>query len=345
MPAQRHAGNAPQMKTGCEVDHMKKLLSLLLIAVLTFSCLCACGAGAARDETGKKKRIVATIFPEYDWIRNILGDRLNEFDLELLLDSGVDMHSFQPTADDMISISSCDLFVYNGGESDRWVDDALKNGVNRQRITLDLMETLKDLALEEETVEGMQADAEEEAEGPAADEHIWLSLKNAAAAVKEIRDRIITLDPDNQDVYTKNAADYLEKISQLDRDYTEMTASAGRRTVLFCDRFPFRYLAEDYDLTYYAAFQGCSAETEASFATVSFLANKLSEESLPAVITLDGRDTGIADTVIQTSGRSDIRILKMDSMQSVTRQAVDAGADYLAIMRENLQALSQALNL
>lgn len=318
---------------------MKKVLCFLISVTMLAGLFMGCGAGG---DSGKVK-IVTTIFPEYDWVMNVLGERAEAAEVTMLLDSGVDLHSYQPTAADMVRISSCDLFIYVGGESDKWAPDALKEATNKDMIVLDLMELLGDSVREEELVEGMEAEEEEEEEAEY-DEHVWLSLRNALVCVDAIRDALCTLDGDNAAVYTANAAGYGEKLAALDEKYTACTENAARNVLLFGDRFPFRYLADDYGLDYYAAFAGCSAESEASFETVAFLAGKLDELALPAVLTLEGSDGKIARTVIDTSEGKAAGILSMDSMQSTTSEDVKNGASYLSIMEKNLAVLETALH-
>ncbi len=198
----------------------------------------------------------------------------------MLLDDGVDLHSYQPTAEDLEKIASCDLFIYVGGESDEWVEDALKSKTNKNRVEINLMDALGDSVKEEEEVEGMQSEDEHEHEGeeaeseePEQDEHIWLSLRNAEVCTQAIADQLKKLDPSNKTEYEDNATAYKEELTGLDKEYQDTVEHAKRKTLLFADRFPFRYLADDYGLKYYAAFKGCSAETEASFKTITFLAN------------------------------------------------------------------------
>ena len=322
---------------------MKKLLSLLLALCLLFG-LCSCAASPAAASKDGRLRIVCTIFPLYDWTKQILGERAADTDLTLLLDSGVDLHSFQPTAADIITISDCDLFVYVGGESDRWVADALKEARNRNMVVLDLMELLGDVVKEEEAVEGMEAeDEEEEEEGPEYDEHIWLSLRNAEIACRAIAEALRTLDPDAADVYAANADAYLRKLDELDGKYAAVVGEAPRKTLLFGDRFPFRYLTDDYGLDYYAAFVGCSAETEASFETVVFLADKVDELGLHTILQTESSDGSIAATIRRNTKTQDQQVLTLDSMQSVTAPEIEAGAAYLTIMTRNLEVLSDAL--
>lgn len=330
-------------------SNKKRIVSLILAIVLMSGCLWGCGSGKEPQSEEKEGiRIVTTIFPEYDWVKNILGDNPAGAELTMLLDEGVDLHSFQPTADDILKISTCDLFIYVGGESDAWVDDALKEAVNKDMIVLNLLDILGDAVKEEETVEGMEAEEEEEAAGQEEeaeyDEHVWLSLKNAETIVEKITEALVRIDPDHADIYESNAEAYAGQMEELDARYQDTVSTAGTRTFLFGDRFPFRYLADDYGLTYYAAFVGCSAETEASFETVTFLAEKVDELSLPAVMTIEGTDHRIAETIVQNTEKKNQKILTMDSMQSTTKQDVEKGASYLSIMEKNLAVLKEALD-
>ncbi len=265
----------------------------------------------------------------------------------MLLDSGIDLHSFQPTAEDILKISTCDLFIYVGGESDAWAEDALGEAANKDRLVINLLEALGDAVKEEEIVEGMQeeeeAGAEPEEEEAEYDEHVWLSLRNASFLVRSISEAIGRIDPDHADTYRENAAAYIGKLDALDAEYRTAVSGAAVTTLLFGDRFPFRYLADDYGLGYYAAFVGCSAETEASFETITFLSGKVNELGLHAVLTIEGTDHRIAETVVQNTRTKDKRILTMDSMQSITAKDVQNGATYLSVMERNLSVLKDAL--
>ena len=497
---------------------MKKIIAILM------ACLFALSFTAAFAEREKTLSIVCTTFPQYDWVRQILGDRVNDVDLTLLLDNGIDLHNYQPTADDIIKIAQSDLFIYVGGESDGWVDDVLEAAQNPNLKAISMLASVE--AKEEEVVEGMQEtehdhdhskevstfeddqvqdralsdwagdwqsaypfaldgtldeafammaesgkmtadeykayyqtgyksdiqnikingnhiaftyddgktvesdyqyvgyyvqnwstgtkaamyrfeavdhqsgapiyiefndhmiesaaaehfhlrmsdesfdaivdpenswptffpadmtgkeicehlighDHEEETEY---DEHVWLSLRNAETLTKTIANALCELDSANAPVYQENAASYTAKLNELDNQYKDAVASAQRKTILFADRFPFRYLADDYGLTYYAAFVGCSAETEASFETIAFLAKKVDELQLPVVLTIEGASHAIAETVVSSTQTKNQKILTMNSIQSVTAADVENGKNYLDIMAENLNVLKAALN-
>ena len=501
---------------------MKKITALLLALMMLAGVLAGCGKPKDAGKAGKLK-VVTTIFPEYDWVRAILGDKAENAEITMLLDNGVDLHSYQPTADDIVKISDCDLFVYVGGESDGWVENALKNAANKNMKVINLLEVLGDSVKTEETVEGMQEDghdhghshdeqltendikdrtlsdfagawkslhpyllngdldkfcqhrAEEdedssttkdtylekfkaswqcdaekisingntitftygdgktvsaeytyagyqpklddegkirsvryqfettsadapkyvqfndhghepgEAEhfhiyfgndgfdalmsgktnpffvkdalsvedildelmghdhGEEADEHVWLSLKNAETLVTAIANTLQELDSANKDTYAANASSYIEKLYALDGAYQSAVNGAARKTVLFGDRFPFRYLVDDYGLRYYAAFAGCSTETEASFETVSFLAKKVDELGLPCVLTIEGNNHKLAETIVRSTAGKKQKVLTMDSMQSTTSKDVANGATYLSVMEKNLSVLKEAL--
>lgn len=320
---------------------MKKTIALLMITMMVICSLSACAspAGTSGDD---KISIVTTIFPEYDWVMNILGNNPANAEVTLLLDNGVDLHSYQPTADDIMKIATCDMFIYVGGESDRWVEDALSEAVNKDMVVINLLEVLGESVKEEEVVEGMQEEDEDETEY---DEHVWLSLKNAVICTEAISHALQDkVDPENSITYAENAAEYMRKLFTLDREYEETIANASGDTLLFGDRFPFRYLTDDYDLNYYAAFAGCSAETEASFETVTFLSGKVDELNLGCILTIETSDGKIAETIRDNTSTGDQKILVLDSLQSVTMDDINNGVTYLSIMKENLNVLSEALN-
>ena len=338
---------------------MKKMIALLLALLMAVGMLAGCAKqnDDDTDDTTDKLRIVTTIFPEYDWVKAVLGDQADHADITMLLDNGVDLHSYQPTADDIVKISDCDLFIYVGGESEGWVKEALKNSANEDRKVINLLDVLGDKVKSEEVVEGMQEEAHEHEEGEAheyeegeaheheeeADEHVWLSLKNAEVLVGAISNSLQELDAESKDIYAANADAYMKKLAALDAEYQTAVDNATHKTVLFGDRFPFRYLVDDYGLNYYAAFVGCSAETEASFETISFLAKKADELKLPCVLTIEGKNHKIAETIVKNTAQKSQRILTMDSMQSTTSKDVASGTTYLSVMEKNLAVLKEAL--
>ncbi|MCH5315771.1 MAG: zinc ABC transporter substrate-binding protein [Eubacterium sp.] len=325
----------------------KKILSILLCACLIL-CLALVSA-CSKSENGKtpnngtdKLSIVCTIFPEYDWVKQILGDKFSDCNLTLLLDNGVDLHNYPPTATDIITISTCDMFIYVGGESDDWVDGVLASANNDKVTVINLLQVLGRDAKEEEMLEGMEGE-EEEDKGVEYDEHIWFSLKNAQTLCRYICERISEIDSANSGTYSQNTEKYIEKLNALDEEYQSAVDSSEKKVLLFGDRFPFRYMADDYGLTCFAAFSGCSAETEASFETISFLAGKVDEFNLHTVLTIEGSHSQIAQTIIASTTEKNQQILSLDSMQSTTSKDIENGADYLSIMQNNLEILKQAL--
>lgn len=316
---------------------MKKVLSIIICAALMLAVFAGCGA---KKPSGGKLHIIATIYPEYEWVKQIT-EGADNVELSLLLDNGSDLHNFQPSVKDITDISSCDVFIYNGGESDEWVDNIKENAQNKDMLALDLMELLGDKAKEETAVEGMETEEHEEEEDEKEyDEHIWLSLKNASFLCQKIADRLSEKDPDNKDTYAKNAKAYIEKLNKLDTEYEQTCSSAKNDTLIFADRFPFRYMTDDYKLKYYAAFSGCSAQSDPKFETIVFLANKLDELKLDHLMIIDGSDDKLAKSVIDAAKTKDVKILTLNSMQS----SVDYNSTYLGIMEDNLKALKEALN-
>lgn len=320
-----------------------RLLGKLFLLVCPLVIPFCTGCNVKSENT--KLKIVATIFPEYDWVMNIVGDKKDNVDVTLLLDSGVDLHSYQPTPKDIVTVSKCDLFIYVGGESDNWVNDALKQSTNKNMKSINLLETLGDKAKEEELIEGMEGEEEEEdgEEEIEYDEHVWLSIKNAEIFVDEICKAISSFDVDNAEYYKTNSTSYINSLKDLDGRYEQTVKEGTRKTLLFADRFPFRYLVEDYKLSYYAAFVGCSAETEASFETIKFLANKVDELDLKVILKIESSDGKIANTVKNSTQNKDQDILTMDSIQSATTKEYEGGRNYLNIMEQNLLILKQAV--
>ena len=374
---------------------MKKLLSVFTALSLTAGCITACSTNNAPAADSKNLQIVTTIFPEYDWVMNILGDNPANAEVTMLLDNGADLHSYQPTASDILKISTCDVFVYVGGESDEWVDDVLKEATNKDMVVINLMDELGNAVKEEEIIEGMEGhdhehdhdddedhDHEEEdhdhehdehdedhdhdhdehdedhddedldhdhehhhEEGEVEyDEHVWLSLKNASVLVGAISEAIAKADSANAATYRANASAYIDKLNALDKEYSDMVSAAARNVLVFGDRFPFRYMIDDYSLVYYAAFVGCSAESEASFETITFLAGKVDENSLTSVITIEGKEHKIAETIISNTATKDQKILTLDSMQTTTMADVKNGITYISVMESNYEVLKEALN-
>lgn len=305
----------------------KRFFLFLMLALLLTGC---------SQRTSKKYTVIATVFPAYDWAREILGDN-PDVELRLLSDKGIDLHSYQATAQDMVRISGCNLFLYVGGESDEWVEKVLDSVPNPARREVSMMEAIESRLVEEEEVEGMQIRNFEEDE--AFDEHIWLSVRNAEALCVSITEALCDMAPEYARDFQANCSAYLEKLSALDWDFSESTEQGG--TLLFCDRFPFRYLAEDYGLNYYAPFSGCSGDSQASFATVLFLAEKAEEQQ--AVFILEDSDGQLARTVIGCTAAKNQKILTLNSMQAISLEDAQHGITYLSLMEQNLNAIKEAL--
>ena len=400
---------------------MKKSIALLLSILLLVLLLPACNSNEGNNgnnpstnnsyiDSPNRLNIVCTIFPQYDWIMEIMGDLSKNHNITLLLGSKIDLHNYQPSVDDIVSISTCDLFIYVGGLSDVWVEDVLSQPINKDMIVLNLLDSLGDRAKIELIIEGMEHDdhdhgneAEDEYEHDENphdedahdkdahddeydeddhmddhiddhdddhddnddhdddddhednhdddddhdedfDEHIWLSLKNAQHLCSVIADSLARLDPENADIYYGNLVAYVASLNELDARYQQAVSDAPVQTLLFGDRFPFRYLLDDYNINYYAAFPGCSAETEASFETIIFLVNKVDELELKCIMITDSGDLAIASTIKDNSKTKNQIILALDSIQTVSMDDISAGATYLSIMEKNLAVLVEALS-
>ena len=293
----------------------------------------------------EKIKIVATIFPIYDIVRELAPE--DRCEVTLLLDSGIDIHNFQPTAKDITTIADSDLFIYIGGESDSWAQKVIDTSQNKNLNAVNLMEEISDFVKKEEIVEGMEHEheSEEEHEHEAEnDEHIWLSLKNIKAITDVIADKLIEIDKDSKEVVLEKAKSFQGKVDDLDKRYKEVVDNASVKTLLFADRFPFRYLVDDYNLLYFAAFSGCSAEVEASFETVAFLAKKIDELNLRHISALTGSHHKIPETVKNTTEKKDQDIIYFDSMEGITDIEDRREVNYLKIMEKNLSSLEKALN-
>ena len=373
---------------------MKRVIVFFLLALLFVICVSGCGGsekGAAKKADGvgtgvPKLKIVTTIFPEYSWTKEILGSADKDVEVTLLVRKGVDMHSYQPSAEDILKIANSDLFIYVGGESDKWVEKALKEGGNPKRRVINMMKLMGSRAKVEEEVEGMEKHDhhEHDKDGHAHhdkdkhdhdkdkhehdkdkhehdkgkhdhdkdkhhhdeaeyDEHVWLSLKNADIACKAIAEEMTALDSKHAETYRVNYEAYSQKLKALDAQYKDAVEKAPVKVVLFGDRFPFRYLADDYGLKYYAAFKGCSAETEASFETVAFLAKKTDELKLTAVLTIEGRQHKLAQTIVVNTQAKNQKVLTLNSMQAMPEDEIKKGGTYLSVMEDNLKVLRTAL--
>lgn len=315
-------------------------------------------AAESKSEETKKLSIVTTIFPAYDWVKQVVGDNKN-VEISFLIDKGVDLHSYQASAADIAKITDSDLFVYVGGESDDWAEDIIKENPNLKYINM--VDSIGEAALAEELVEGMQDEEDHDHEGEEhaheegehaheegehedgeeeIDEHVWLSIKNAETIVSAIEAKLAEIDPDNKAEYEKNANDYLAKLDELDKEYKDTLSSIQNKTIIVGDRFPFRYLVNEYGINYYAAFKGCDAGSEASFETVKFLANKMDELNMTDIFIIDGSKGDLAKTIVDNTKDKNAKVLVLDSMQSTKSSD---NASYLDIMKKNLEVLKEVL--
>ena len=333
---------------------LKKIITGVLAAFMLAGC------APKQQQNTTKLKIVATTFPQYDWIREIIGKDNTNVDLQLLMKNGGDLHSYQPTAGDIANISDANLFVYVGGESDEWVDDALEEKTNKDMKVINMMQTLGDDIDEEE--EGLEKESEDhdhdhddkdhddkdhddkDHDEIEYDEHVWLSLKRAQKIVKAIADELVELDPTNAKKYQANAEAYIAKLSSLDKSYESTVNAVKDKTWIFADRMPFHYLAKDYGITTYAAFNGCSTETNASFDTIVTLAKYVDEFGINHIMTIEGSDHKLAKAVIENTAEKNQEILTLNSLQSVSQSDIDKGLTYYGAMEENLKVLAQSFN-
>ena len=343
-------------------------LSILVAIMMVLGCAKKESTGSSEAESGssvtesssvaesnseetKKLSIVTTIFPAYDWVKQVVGDNKN-VEISFLIDKGVDLHSYQASAADIAKITDSDLFVYVGGESDDWAEDIIKENPNLKYINM--VDSIGEAALAEELVEGMQDEEEHDNESEERaneegehedgeeeiDEHVWLSIKNAETIVSAIEAKLAEIDPDNKAEYEKNANDYLAKLDELDKEYKDTLSSIQNKTIIVGDRFPFRYLVNEYGINYYAAFKGCDAGSEASFETVKFLANKMDELNMSDIFIIDGSKGDLAKTIVDNTKDKNAKVLVLDSMQSTKSSD---NASYLDIMKKNLEVLKEVL--
>lgn len=330
-----------------------KVLFLFLISLFTAVAFSGCkkknkdsyeneldwNARAFRELSEKKANqqltVLCTVFPIYDWCRAVLGGEANKkFKVELMMKKGTDLHNFQPSVADLAKLNSADVVFYIGGESDQWIEDALVSSRNKSQMRFSLMANIKE-ASHIDYFQGLNL-LEEDDFGEEYDEHIWLSLKNASFSVQLAEGIFQALDPENAEKYQNREASYLEKINELDEEFRRVLSD--KPVLLFADRFPFRYFAEEYELPYYAAFPGCSAETEASFATVISLADTVKEKNLKNIYILENSDTRLADQIINAAG-TDSKIKVLNSMQNVSDADIKNGVTYLKLMQGNLEVL------
>jgi len=341
----------------------KKRWSLYFLAttlVLCIMLLPGCSVQEPRSNGGSNEQpqqaerisIICTIFPQYDWVRQIAGEEhINRFDVSFLISSGADLHNFNPSVQDMTRIITSDAFIYVGGHSDSWVDDVMRRA-NPDMRRLNLMDVLIEELGEHDLLEGFcDVDCDDDHEHDHdhiedehhADEHIWLSLRRAKILCFAIAEFLSELDPENAPIYRANADAYTARLSALDLEFQAAVDAANVTSIVVADRFPFRYLMDDYGISYYAAFQGCSAESEASFVTIISLANRLNQLNLDVVLVTESSDQAIARTVINSTDAKNQRILVLNAAHSVTVSQAGTGVTYLGIMETNLDVLKEAI--
>lgn len=310
-----------------------------LLLLLAFSAVFVSGCAKENTEHGldgeEKLRVVTTIFPQYDFVRQTAGDKV---DLKMLLKPGEESHSYEPTPKDIIDIQNCDLFIYVGGENDEWVEDIL-DSVDRTHLrTLRLVDCVD--TVEEENVAGMKEERHEEEEGTF-DEHVWTSRKNAVRIVENITEILCGEDPRNEEEFRQAAKVYEDKLLALDKEFQKTVQDSARHTVLFGDRFPFRYFADAYGLDYYAAFPGCASDTEPSAATMAYLINKVKEENIPVVLKMELSNDNIAKAIAEATG-AEVKVFY--SCHNITAGQFRAGETYLSMMEKNVETLKEALS-
>lgn len=320
----------------------KKIVCLFVVGSMLLT-LNGCSSFRKAKDEGRLK-VVATVFAEYDFLKNIAGNKIN---LSMLLLPGADAHSFDPTPKDMVAVQEADLFVTIGGESDAWAETILES-VDGNVETVKLMDCV-DKVVEEEMVEGMQVEehsheehsGEHHHEEKEFDEHVWTSPKNAIQIVQKLCDTLCSLDAKNAKEYQKNTADYIAKLKELDKQFTEVVENAKRKEIIVADKFPFRYFADAYNLEYYAAFPGCSTQTGASAETIAFLIDKVKEENIPVVFHMELSSEDMCDIICDETGA---KKAQLNAVHNVSRIDFDKGIGYLDLMKDNVVVLNEALN-
>lgn len=318
------------------MGYWKRIFVSLLSVSLMF-CLSGCGIAEEKKDDGRLK-VVATVFAEYDFLRNIAGDAVN---LSMLMMPGADLHAFDPTPKDIMEVQEADLFVTIGGESDAWSEKIIDSIDSNKLQTVRLMDCV-DHVVEEELVEGMEAEDDEDGHGEEKefDEHVWTSPKNAVQIVEKLRDKLCRMDEANAELYQDNAKSYIKKLQKLDEAFTELVQNAKRREIIVADRFPFRYFADAYGLKYYAAFPGCSTQTGASVETIAFLIRKAKEDDIPVVFHMEMSSEAMCNTICDEAGA---KKAQLNAVHNISRQDFNKGIGYLELMKENIEVLKEAL--
>lgn len=320
---------------------MKKILKLLFVTTLIFSIVGLTGCN--NNENDSKLTIISTSFPGYDFARAITKDA-TDTSVRMLLKPGAETHDFEPTPKDIKDIKNSDIFIYVGGDSDEWIEDILDDiDTNKTKIIklMDLVNLKK-----EEVIEGMEEHEEEhhhddDEEEVEYDEHVWTSPSNAITIINKIKDEIIKIDNDNKSTYEENTKNYTNEINNISKEIKNVVDNSKRKELIFADRFPLRYFVDEYNLTYYAAFPGCSEQTEASAKTIAFLINKVKEDNVPVVFHIELSNGKIANAI---SKETNAKVLEFNAAHNISQSDFDAGVTYTDIMRKNISVLKEALN-
>ncbi len=322
----------------------KKLIILICAFCLVF--MTACTSAESMSDQEKGCSVVCTVFPAYDWTRALLEQTQGQASVQYLFDDGADVHSFQPGAEDYVTIAESDVFIYIGGNGSEWIQEALAQNPNPNRIVIDLAE-VEGMTLLQNLSAGQEEHEEHEEHGEhehtAYDEHIWMSLQNAVAAVDAIEDALVAKMPEDAGQIGINKESYIEALLSIDTEYRTMADACEDAYVLVPDRFPFLYLTESYGIRYDAAFSGCQTEAEADFEMIIRLAELADENEVPALLITEVSDGALAQTVNENTKHSEREILVVDSMQAVTAGMVAEGKTYLETMKSNYAVLSKAL--
>lgn len=313
---------------------MKRSIKIIIALVVTLvASLGMIAFLTHKNAEDKKFSIVTTNFPAYDFARAVASDQAQ---IKILLKPGVDMHSYEPSPEDIIDIENCSLFIYTGGESDEWVEGILEN--TRNINTLRMMDAVK--PVKEEIVEGMESE-EEDKEEVEYDEHVWTSLRNAQLIIDAIQNKLSEIHPDERASFAQNSANYKTRLADLDQKFQSIVDNSSRRTLIFGDRFPLRYFVDDYNLEYFAAFPGCSEQNEASSKTISYLVNKIKTEEIPVVLKIELTSDSIAQTIADETGA---KVLVFSAAHNISAEDFENGRTYADIMKANLAVLEEALN-
>lgn len=316
----------------------RKIIMIITTIFLIFFLigLVEIGSKKTLKEEQKEISIVASIFPAYDFARAVVG---SEAEIELLVNPGVEVHSYDPTPMDIVKIQNADIFIYIGGENEAWVETILSSLDTSQMQIIKLMDYVE--VLEEEIVEGMQIGKHNEHEEIEYDEHIWTNPKNAITFVEKISNIIQKKDMKNATKYEQNAQSYIEQIEQIDKEISSIVSNAKRKELIFGDRFPFRYFTEAYGLEYAAAFPGCSSETEPSTGTLAYLIEKIKTDEIPVVLYIEMSTKKVCDILVEETGA---KAMCLHSCQNVSKNEFLNGVTYVSLMKENINTLKEALN-